>query len=77
MPLYLFYWQFLRLMNQKCYKSVVKVCKIQEEIHNTNYRNILTHKGALKTFVHFSMFTKNWGRNWGIFDPNDFHKLFL
>ena len=25
----------------------------------------------------YVMFTKNRGRNWGIFDPNDFLKLFL
>ena len=51
--------------------------KVQEEIHNVNYENILIHLVASNMFVLISMFTKNWGRNWGIFDPNDFLKLFL
>ena len=42
-----------------------------------NYENILIHLVASNMFVLISMFTKNWGRNWGIFDPNDFLKLFL
>ena len=58
-------------------KSVEKVQKVQEEIHNVNYENILIHLVASNMFVLISMFTKNWGRNWGIFDPNDFLKLFL
>ena len=51
--------------------------KVQEEIHNVNYENILIHLVASNMFVLISMFTKNWGRNWGIFDSNDFLKLFL
>ena len=41
------------------------------------YRIYVYLIAALKAFEHFHLFTKNWGRNWGIFDPNDFHKLFL
>ena len=51
--------------------------KVQEEIHNVNYENILIHLVASNMFVLISMFTKNWGRKRGIFDPNDFLKLFL
>ena len=58
-------------------KSVEKVQKVQEEIHNVNYENILIHLVASNMFVLISMFTKNWGRNWGIFDLNDFPKSFL
>ena len=48
-----------------------------EEIHNVKYGNILTYLVALNMFELISLFTKSWGRNWGIFDPNDFLKLFL
>ena len=48
-----------------------------EEIYNTKCGNILTYLVASNMFELIFLFTKNWGRNWGIFDPFDFLKLTL